>query len=74
MFAENNYSKENLAALFYQILRKRSQQYEENQVNSQPKLRQAIINNTLKECKELMPNATNEQWNAAQKHLAQRLN
>lgn len=72
MFSENDYSKENLAALFFQMLRKHSGDHEENRINANKKLRQEIIQKTLDECKTLMPGATDKHWRLAMSVIAKK--
>jgi hypothetical protein len=65
MFSTTDCSKENLGALFFQILRKNSGEHEESRINAYKSLRDSIIKKTLDECKELMPGATDQQWRSA---------
>lgn len=73
MFSKTDCSKDNLAALFFQILRKISASHEEAAVNRSLCLRKKIIEDTKSECHKLMPTATDEQWKDAYAHLASNL-
>jgi hypothetical protein len=62
-----------LSALFFQVLRKYSGGHSENRVNAYKSLREKIIQDTLAECKQLMPDGTPQQWQSAMNFLSQRI-
>lgn len=70
MFSVTDYSKENLAALLYQLLRKHSSNYSDEQVDRSKKLRQEITGKAMREAKELIPGASSQDWLNASVYLA----
>lgn len=69
MFSTTDYSKENLAALLYQLLRKHSSPYTDNQVANNKALRQQILKKSMDEAKSLIPGANDDEWRAASFYL-----
>lgn len=70
MFSATDYSKENLAALIYQLLKKHSANYSDSQVSNNKVLRQGITKKAMSEAKELIPGASSEEWQSASLYLA----
>lgn len=72
MFSVTDHSKENLAALLYQLLRKHSSNYTDEQVDRNKRLREEITRKAMVEAKELIPGASSQDWQNASIYLASR--
>lgn len=54
-----------LAVILYQLCRKHSYNYEEQQVNRNESLRHRLRDMVINEAKEMAPHVTEEQWQRA---------
>jgi hypothetical protein len=62
-----------LGRLLYQMLRKVSYPYEEDRVNRDKELRARLIETAKKEARDLIPEATEEEWKSGIQYLANQM-
>lgn len=72
MFSTTDTTKENLAALLFQAIRAKADNYSDERLEHSTELRKSINHSAMQDCKKIIPIATDDDWKEAVTYLGEK--